>query len=94
MIGVKYFAKKRNLYSRTFLVSKFVDTYLRLNGVEEQTFRAEVDKMEISQKEEIMQVTTSWEEKGIEKGQRSLLLRLLERKVGEISEVMVERVNG
>jgi predicted transposase/invertase (TIGR01784 family) len=80
--------------ARTFLVSKFVDTYLRLDGVEEQTFRAEVDKMEISQKEEIMQVTTSWEEKGIEKGQRSLLLRLLDRKVGGVSEAMVERVNG
>jgi Domain of unknown function (DUF4351) len=75
-------------------VSKFVDTYLQLDGVEEQTFRAEVDKMEISQKEEIMQVTTSWEQKGIEMGQRSLLLRLLDRKVGGVSEAMVEWVNG
>jgi hypothetical protein len=40
-----------------------------------------------------MQGTTSWEEKGIDKGQRSLLLRQLGRKVGGASEIMVERVN-
>jgi hypothetical protein len=50
------------------MISKFVDTYLRLNQQEEQTFQTELDKMDIVQKEEIMEVTTSWEEKGIEKG--------------------------
>jgi predicted transposase/invertase (TIGR01784 family) len=45
-----------------------VDTYLRLDREEEKTFQAEVDRMDIAQKEEIMQVTTSWERKGIEKG--------------------------
>jgi predicted transposase YdaD len=50
------------------MISKFVDTYLRLNQQEEQTFQTELDKLDIVQKEEIMEVTTSWEEKGIEKG--------------------------
>jgi predicted transposase/invertase (TIGR01784 family) len=50
------------------LVSKFVDTYLQLDREEEKTFQAEVDRMELAQKEEIMQVTTSWERKGIEQG--------------------------
>jgi predicted transposase/invertase (TIGR01784 family) len=50
------------------LVSKFVDTYLQLDREEEKTFQAEVDKMDVAQKEEIMQVTTSWERKGIEQG--------------------------
>jgi predicted transposase YdaD len=50
------------------MISKFVDTYLRLNQQEEATFQTELDKMDIVQKEEIMEVTTSWEEKGIEKG--------------------------
>jgi predicted transposase/invertase (TIGR01784 family) len=45
-----------------------VDTYLRLDREEEKTFQAEVDRMDIAQKEEIMQVTTSWERKGIEQG--------------------------
>jgi predicted transposase/invertase (TIGR01784 family) len=38
------------------LVSKFVDTYLQLDREEEKTFQAEVDRMDIAQKEEIMQV--------------------------------------
>jgi predicted transposase/invertase (TIGR01784 family) len=50
------------------LVSKFVDTYLQLDREEEKTFQAEVDRMEIAQKEEIMQVTTSWERKGKAEG--------------------------
>jgi predicted transposase/invertase (TIGR01784 family) len=63
------------------LVSKFVDTYLQLDREEEKTFQAEVDRMELAQKEEIMQVTTSWERKGIEQGklenQRSIALNML-----------------
>jgi hypothetical protein len=54
--------------ARTRLISKFVDTYLRLDEQEEQTFQTEVDTMGIAQKEAIMEATTSWEEKGIEKG--------------------------
>jgi predicted transposase/invertase (TIGR01784 family) len=67
------------------LVSKFVDTYLQLDRDEEKTFQAEVDRMDVAQKEEIMQVTTSWERKGIEQGklegklenQRSIALNML-----------------
>jgi Domain of unknown function (DUF4351)/Putative transposase, YhgA-like len=71
--------------AKTRLISRFVDTYLRLNDREEQTFQAELDKIEATQKEAIMQVTTSWEETGIEKGQRALILRQLNRRVGSLS---------
>ncbi len=50
------------------LIAQFVDTYLRLNAKEEKRFQAEIDTMGVAQREEIMQVTTSWEEKGIKKG--------------------------
>jgi predicted transposase YdaD len=50
------------------LIAQFVDTYLRLNAKEEKRFQAEIDTMNVAQREEIMQVTTSWEEKGIKKG--------------------------
>jgi predicted transposase/invertase (TIGR01784 family) len=56
--------------AKTRLISKFVDTYLRLGPQEEQAFQAELDTLELGQKEAIMQVTTSWEEKGIEKGRQ------------------------
>jgi hypothetical protein len=70
--------------AKTRLISKFVDTYLRLNDGEEKTFQTELDKIGTTQKEAIMQVTTSWEEKGIEKGQRSLVSLQLEQKVGKL----------
>jgi Domain of unknown function (DUF4351) len=70
--------------AKTRLISKFVDTYLRLNAKEERTFQAELDKIGEAQKEAIMQVTTSWEEKGIERGQRSLVFLQLEQTVGQL----------
>ncbi len=67
--------------AKTQLISKFVDTYLRLDVKEEQLFQAEIDTMGTTEKEAIMQTTTSWEEKGMEKGMekaaRSIGLNLL-----------------
>ncbi|MCY7408538.1 MAG: flagellar assembly protein H, partial [Alkalinema sp. CAN_BIN05] len=54
--------------AKSRLISKFVDTYLRLDKAEEETFQSELDTLELPQKEAIMQATTSWEEKGMEKG--------------------------
>jgi Domain of unknown function (DUF4351)/Putative transposase, YhgA-like len=79
--------------AKTRLISKFVDTYLHLNNKEEQTFQAELDKIAVAQKEAIMQVTTSWEERGIEKGQRSLLCLQLEQKIGQLPEVISDRIS-
>ena len=72
--------------ARTRLISGFVDTYLRLNTQEEQVFQSEVGKLEPSEQEQIMQITTTWMERGMEQGERSLVLRLLARRVGEIPE--------
>jgi hypothetical protein len=76
--------------AKTRLISKFVDTYLRLNDREEQTFQAELDKIGAAQKEAIMQVTTSWEAKG----QRSLILRQLNRRVGSLSAGIQSQVEA
>ena len=71
--------------AKSRLISKFVDTYLRLNVQEESTFQAEIDKMGMTQKEEIMQTMTSWEEKGMEKGLKratqSIVLNMLRKKL-------------
>jgi predicted transposase/invertase (TIGR01784 family) len=79
--------------AKTRLISKFVDTYLRLNDSEERTFQAELDKIGTVQKEAIMQVTTSWEEKGIEKGQRSIVSLLLEQKIGQLPSELSDRLS-
>ena len=54
--------------ARMQLISGFVDTYLNLNEAEEQTFQAAISTMGLDEREEYMEITTSWERKGIEKG--------------------------
>jgi predicted transposase/invertase (TIGR01784 family) len=63
--------------AKTRLISKFVDAYLRLDVNEEQMFQAEIDTMGLAQKEKIMQVTTSWEEKGLERATQTIALNML-----------------
>jgi hypothetical protein len=81
--------------ARNFLISGFVDTYLRLNQKEEQVFQTEIAKIEpIAEQERIMQLTTSWMERGIEQGlergleqeRRSAISGLLELRYGSINE--------
>jgi predicted transposase/invertase (TIGR01784 family) len=78
--------------AKTQLISKFVDRYLRLNAIEEQAFQTEIDTMEREQQEAIMQTLTSWEERGMEKGQRSLVSTLLEQKIGQVPENLKTKI--
>ena len=48
--------------------------------------------MDLEQKEKVMPVMTSWEEKGLEKGQRSLIVKQLNRKLGELPEMAIVRL--
>ena len=70
------------------LLSGFIDTYLDLNSTEEELFQSHLNTMELEQQEKIMQISTSWERKGIEKGkqqgQSATILRLLNRQLGSI----------
>src|SRR4051794_3237983 len=65
------------------LISGFVDTYLRLNQEEQQTFRREVGVLNLAEKESVMHLTTSWKEEGIvegvHRGKTELIVRLLRR---------------
>jgi predicted transposase YdaD len=86
--------------ARTKLISGFVDTYLRLNLQEEQVFQEAVGTLEGTEREDIMQIVTSWMEQGIAEGEQrgrtegisvgrteeaqSLILRLLARRVGTL----------
>lgn len=56
--------------ARMHLISSFVDAYLRLSETEERAFQEALDEMEldVEQKEELVSIITSWEERGIRKG--------------------------
>jgi predicted transposase YdaD len=75
-----------------------VDTYLRLNLQEEQVFQVEVGTLEETEREEIMQIVTSWMEQGIAEGraegERSLVLRLLARRVGTLPTSVAAQVQA
>ena len=81
--------------ARTFQLSGFIDNYLRLNPVEEQQFQVEVDTIKLPQeREKIMEITTSWMEQGQESATRSLVVKQLTRKLGNLSPELLARVNG
>ncbi len=73
--------------ARSFLISSFVDTYLRLNNTEEQVFQEEIAKIQtVNEQEQIMELTTSWMERGLEQERRSNISTLLEMRYGLIDE--------
>jgi predicted transposase YdaD len=78
--------------ARSQLISGFVDTYLRMNAEEEQVFQTAIGTLEESEREGVMQILTSWMEQGIAEGEqrgrlegeRSLVMRLLTRRLGTL----------
>lgn len=69
--------------ARVRLISGFVDTYLNLNLEEEKLFEREIGTMGATEKEAIMEIVTSWMEKGLEKGLEQGLEQGLEKGLEE-----------
>jgi Domain of unknown function (DUF4351) len=85
--------------ARTFQLSGFIDNYLQLNPVEKQQFQVEVAKIKLpTERENVMEITTSWKEEGIVQGRelegRGLVVKLLTRKLGNLSPELLSLVNG
>jgi hypothetical protein len=88
--------------ARTFLISGFVDTYLRLNVSEQAKFQEEIARIEtVQEQEEVMQITTSWMEEGLEqglekgrKGMEQMLRKSLAHKFGQLPTELVDRLQG
>jgi len=89
---MRLLAKLKLNPARMQLISGFVDTYLKLNQIEEIEFKKEVSTFSNPEQESVMQITTSWMEQGIEQGieqgltrEKELVLRQLKRKLGQIT---------
>jgi predicted transposase/invertase (TIGR01784 family) len=79
--------------ARMQLISGFVDTYLNLNEAEEQTFKAVISTMGLEEREEYMEIITSWERKALEKvALNSLREGLPVETVARITGLTVEQV--
>jgi Domain of unknown function (DUF4351) len=92
--------------ARSQLISGFVDTYLQLNVQEEQVFQVEVGTLEETEQGNIMQIVTSWMERGIvegraegieqgrTEGERSLVLRQLTRRLGTLPTSVEDQIQA
>jgi hypothetical protein len=78
------------------LISGFVDTYLRLDEAEEVTFEAELNRMGLSEEEEarVMEIVTSWMEKGIERGFQQGFQQALAREAALVLYQLNDRFQG
>ncbi len=86
--------------ARVQLISGFVDTYLRLTESESEAFKQELGRIESREvKEEVMELTTSWKEEGIEEGlregierERNLVIRQLKRCLKDLPNHLEDKV--
>lgn len=78
--------------ARTALITGFVDTYLRLNGEEEARFKAEFPQED--ERQAVMELLTSWEERGVERGMREMLQGVLVDRFGARAQEFSGRLEG
>ncbi|PPS42774.1 DUF4351 domain-containing protein [Chroococcidiopsis sp. TS-821] len=82
--------------ARMQLISGFIDSYLHLNAQEEQRFQTQLSTLGLVQQEEVMEIVTSWMEQGIEQGRQeeaqSLILRLLNRRIGAVDSQLQTQI--
>ncbi|KAB8334940.1 DUF4351 domain-containing protein [Scytonema tolypothrichoides VB-61278] len=80
--------------ARVQLISGFIDTYLELNSQEEVVFQEQLATIEPKEQEKVMQIVTSWMRQGEKQGELKLLMRQLNRRLGEISPQLKGRIEN
>jgi hypothetical protein len=79
--------------ARVSILSGFVDSYLSLNRAEEVEFELEVASIKKeTEKEQVMQIVTSWMVQGEQKEALRLVSRVLHRRVGGLDAGVNERL--
>lgn len=92
--------------ARLRLLIGYVDSYLPLEGRQQETFEVGLEESGLARKEEVMEIVTSWEREGLRKGllqgrregqqdgAAQLVLRQLRRRLGILSEERETMVRG
>jgi predicted transposase YdaD len=94
--------------ARRELISGFVDSYLRLTMKEEEQFEQELQELNPREREGVMEIVTSWMERGLNQGrqegrqegwehERKLVLRQLRKRLGKVdlsAEAQVETLSA
>ncbi|BAY38505.1 hypothetical protein NIES2111_28530 [Nostoc sp. NIES-2111] len=72
------------------LISGFIDTYLRLNATEEQALDTELKQANLVEEEAIMEIVTSW----MEKGEQKIVKRQVKRRFNNIDSTLENRIDS
>ena len=92
--------------ARRELISGFIDSYLRLTMEEEQEFGAELQELSPQEREGVMEIVTSWMERGLKQGRqegrqesrqegaRTVLLRQLRKRLGDLDAAVEAQIEG
>lgn len=80
--------------ARQQLISGFVDAYLQLTMEQEQKFESELKQTRPEEKEAVMEIVTSWMRRGIEQGERKVILRQLRKRLGQLDGQTEDRINA
>ena len=83
--------------ARMKMISGFVDVYLELNAAEEQVFKAAIDTMGLTDREEYMEIVTSWQREGAQQALEQVAVNLLREGMAieaivRITGLTIERV--
>lgn len=78
--------------ARMRLISIFVDSYLRLNAQEERMMQEELAELLPVERQGIMEMTTSWEERGLARGHAQAVIRILRKRFGQVPTKLSEDV--
>jgi hypothetical protein len=92
------------------LISSFIDTYLNLRGDERRLFARELQAMPAHEREDVMELTTSWKEEGRVEGRQEgreegreegrhheatrMVLRQLQRRCHDVPALLVARIES
>lgn len=84
--------------ARMTLLAGFFETYLRLNESEERKLEEEMGKVNDKEARKMIELTTSWEEKGRTEGkiegQAEILLKLLKKRFGDVPVDMENHIRS
>ena len=81
---LRMLARMRLDPARITLLAGFFETYLKLTQAEEEEFLEELQTLAPAEVAEMMEITTSWHEKGLIEGQIALVLRQVRKRFGQV----------
>ncbi|NJP07930.1 MAG: DUF4351 domain-containing protein [Chloroflexaceae bacterium] len=71
--------------ARPLFIGGFINTYLRLDEQEKETYATELAQLVPAEQEAVMELTTSWKEEGIQEKALDMTRQLLLRRLGTLS---------